>query len=284
MRPDDLFVHVHSRKFCCVLDPALVLGSRFGLVFAMRLSRVLEPWLTRSFWRMIDSSELILPTLRAAAPSEPACALQPLPGTLQEWIVLRDNTDAGSWPFRWVGDNVAESQFQGVADAALVTRYEALAEALESGAPCDEDSAAHSWPPGWDDTRISLDTVALSAALGGALVLTVSAAGQEPWPVRTLAQIGCPARLLDPLPTECSASLFAAERELLRDALVTAELTSVAQELPRLAALHVSVGPSIAAARPADGFAPMSQEGLQRQPWIEVDGLCDELRGWWYYL
>jgi hypothetical protein len=282
MRPDELFVHVRSRKFNCVLDPALVLGSHLGLAFAVRLSRVLEPWLTRSFWRMIDSSELIMPELSTAAPSEPDSMLRPLAGTLRAWIVLRDSTDAGSWPFRWVGDNVALSQFQGVADAGLVTRYEALAEAMSCSAP-EDHIASDPWSRVWNHAESSLDTIALSAALGGALVLTASTAGQEPWPVKAMARIGHPARLLDPLPSERPASLFASERELLRDALVTAELASMVQELPELAVLHVSVASSMTALDPTELIASCAW-GLDPEQRGAALDLCNEVQGWWYYL
>ncbi|TCW80231.1 hypothetical protein C5O80_25680 [Burkholderia sp. SRS-46] len=283
MRADDMLVSVRSRKLACVLDPALVLGSRVGVAFALRLARVLEPWLTRSFWQVIDASELLLPDLAAAPQDDAADARWPLADVLRAWIALRDATDAGAWPFRWIGDNLAESQLDGAADPGIVMHYETLAEALAMRLRPEHEPRHGIWPSRWDHREASVDTLALSAALDGALVLTAAMAEREPWPVQALARIGHPARLLDPLPDERSASLFAAERALLRDALAAAGLASLAQALPPLVALHVNVAPAMLAAAwmpvplPADeGPAPLAP-GAAANLW-------DDVRAWWYYL
>ncbi|KIP18936.1 hypothetical protein KY49_4036 [Burkholderia sp. MSHR3999] len=282
MRADDMLVSVRSRKLACVLDPALVLGSRVGLAFALRLSRVLEPWLTRSFWQVIDASELLLPGLAAGAPNDDIDAQWPLADVLQAWIALRDATDASAWPLRWIGDNLAESQLDGAVASGIVMHYEALAEALAARLRLDEDPVSGIWPSRWRPREASVDALALSAALEGALVLTASVAQREPWPVQALARLGRPARLLDPLPAERSASLFAAERALLLDALAAAGLASLAQELPPLVALHVNVVPAMVAA--AAHVPPRAEEGLAPAPRIDAANPWDDVRAWWYYL
>lgn len=244
MGADDFQVTVRRKKLTCVLDPALVLGSPFGLMFALRLAQVVEPWLTRAFWQLIDASELLLPRL-AAAPAAQA-PLQPLAPVLRAWIALRDVTDAGSWRFRWIGDKLADSQLQDAADAGLLRRYEALAEAaLRRNPPASVGRLA--WPPAWDPLETSLDTLAVSAALDGALVLTAEVGDAAPWPVQALGRIGAAVNALQPMPAE---SLFAHERALLRDALAAAGLAGVAQQLPRLVALHLSLP------QPADALLP----------------------------
>ncbi|OJB13733.1 hypothetical protein BGV54_27770 [Burkholderia ubonensis] len=282
MRADDMLVSVRSRKLACVLDPALVLGSRVGLAFALRLSRVLEPWLTRSFWQVIDASELLLPGLAAGAPNDDIDAPWPLADVLQAWIALRDATDASAWPLRWIGDNLAESQLDGAVAPGIVMHYEALAEALAARLRLDEDPVSGIWPSRWRPREASVDALALSAALEGALVLTASVAQREPWPVQALARLGRPARLLDPLPAERSASLFAAERALLLDALAAAGLASLAQELPPLVALHVNVVPAMVAA--AAHVPPREEEGRAPAPRIDAANPWDDVRAWWYYL
>ncbi|RQR50632.1 hypothetical protein DIE19_30225 [Burkholderia sp. Bp9126] len=283
MRADDMLVSVRSRKLACVLDPALVLGSRVGLPFALRLSRVLEPWLTRSFWQVIDASELLLPGLAAASRRDDAEARWPVADVLRAWIALRDATDAGAWPFRWIGDNLAESQLDGAADPGIVMDYETLAEALLMRLRPEDEPQHGIWPSRWNHREASVDTLALSAALDGALVLTAAMAEREPWPVQALARIGHPARLLDPLPDERSASLFAAERTLLRDALAAAGLASLAQALPPLVALHVNVVPAMreAAWMPV---LPSADEGPGTPDRIAAANPWDDVRAWWYYL
>lgn len=281
MRPDDMLVSVRSRKLACVLDPALILGSPFGLSFALRLTQVLEPWLTRAFWQLVDASELVIPQLGTSTPPDIA-ALQPLGPVLQGWIALRDHTDAGSWPFRWVGDRLAESQLQDPTDTGLIGRYEALAETLFSRTAHDPPPGRHPWPLYWDPLRASLDTLALSAALDGAIVLMAQAASEEPWPVQALRCADLQAELLDPVPSE---SLFSAERALLRDALAAAGLASLAPQLPRLAALHVTVAGLAQVASMAELVAH-GEPGVfaaEEHPAIPAN-LWSVARAWWYYV
>jgi hypothetical protein len=282
MHADDLFVHVHRRKLCCVLDPMLVLGTRVGCVFAVRLAQVLEPWLTRSFWQVIDASDWLMPALVAAHPvgggetgaQEPADDLtRPLHEVLQSWIALRDRTDAGSWPFRWIGDNLAGSQLQASVDASVVTRYEVLAEALSAQAVFTEAFALDPLS-GWDQADASLDALALSVALDGAVVLTASARDAQPWPVQALARIGRPARLLDPVPDARAVSIFGAERDVLRHALAAAGLAGMVQELPRLAALHVNLSYAASFRWLGNGQVREPDAG---NPW-------NGAQAWWYYL
>ncbi|MFX8008165.1 hypothetical protein ABTK85_19195, partial [Acinetobacter baumannii] len=98
MGASDLRVTGDGVKLRCVLDPPLVLGHAWGRPLALGLTRVFETWLPRSFWRVLDASEL------NSLDTEAAPWLHPL--ALSDWTALRDGTDAGSWPMRWVGDNL----------------------------------------------------------------------------------------------------------------------------------------------------------------------------------
>lgn len=269
MLADDLLVSVRSRKLPCVLDPALVLGSAWGLELALRLTWVTEPWLTRAFWQLIDASELLMPQL-ADAPAPDM--LQPRDDVLRAWIALRDHTDAGSWPFRWVGDRFAESQLKDHADAGLLERYESLAESLAGRAGDGEAELRHGWPLLWDPLQASLDTLALSAALDAAVVLTAHVHDDNPWPVRALHRLDLHTARLDPVPPD---SLFAAERALLRDALAAAGLASMVQRLPPLAVVHVMTGDApraIGGDELAGGHAQAATD-----PWRDA-------RAWWYLI
>jgi hypothetical protein len=106
-----------------------------------------------------------------------------------------------------------------------------------------------------------MDAVALSACLEGALLLSERTAGGDgdPWPVQALARACVPTHRLDPPPEH---TLFRVERDLVRDALVSAGLVTLAQCLPPLAAVHVIVDTT------ADA---------QRNPW-------ETARAWWYPL
>ena len=266
MHAGDWSLTVCQRKLACVLDPSLVLGFRDGPALALRLTRVFEPWLTRSFWQVIDSSDLLLRRhelgVRALAPGL-ADGLQPDAQALATWVAMRDQTDAGSWTLRWMGDCLAESQVRDGADADVVDRYELLAAALAQRVQRGERGTARL---GLDPVSTALDTLALSACLDGALVLTPTLPtddAADPWPVRALARAGLAATRLDPIPAD---ALFATERQWVRDALVSAGLSTVALRLPPLAVVHVL----------ADGARTAGDDGeALDDPW-------DEAQAWWY--
>lgn len=259
MRAGDLWVTVSQRRLACVLDPVLTLGHSQGPTLALRLTQVLEPWLTRSFWQVIDASELLRHRRRQrGATAPPPGRVVPDDQALSAWIALRERTDAGSWPLRWVGDSLPESQVKDAADTGVVERCELLTGALtERAALTGAEQLA--WSEGLDPVLGALDTLALSASLDGAMVLSLLPEGGvgEPWPVQALARAGLQAQRLEPLPEH---TLFAAERQLLREALVSAGLAALAERLPRLAVVHAVVD------------ADASPQG---DPW-------NGARAWWY--
>ena len=271
MRTTDLSLRVSQRKQACVLDPALLLAHAQGPAFALRLTRVLEPWLTRSFWQLIDASELLSRHGCVDATQDlGAPRMLPDASALADWISLRDNTDAGSWPLRWVGDNVAESQIGDDADADVVGRYEHLASALAQRVESKLAQCGR-WRHGVDPRLSAMDTLALSATLDGALVLSVTplSQAQDPWPVQAMTLAGLNALRLEPMSQD---TLFAAERLWVRDALVSAGLAALAERLPQLAVLHVMVNvntPPLPPAGLADAQLP--------DPWASA-------QGWWYPL
>jgi len=254
MHRADLSVSVSQRKLACVLDPALVLGHAFGPTLALRLTQVMEPWLTRSFWQTLDASELLLRQSERADSHAADSALSA--SALAEWIALREGTDAGSWVFRWIGDRLAESQVQDAADIGVVDRFERLAEALaqrwERSAP-----ARASW--GFDALAGALDALALSATLDGALVLGSAGAAALPWPVQAARRIELAESRLEPE----RESLFAAERSVVREALARAGLAPLLANAPPLAALHLVFD---------DTLAPES----------DTPDPCGAAHLWWY--
>jgi hypothetical protein len=268
VRTADLSLRVSLRKLPCVLDPTLILAHAQGPEFAMRLTQVLEPWLTRSFWQIIDSSELL--TRSALLPSAQGTDSRHVltdSHALTAWIALRDRTDAGSWPLRWVGDNLPESQLGEDEALDVIERYESLARALEDRT---EGRLPHCspWCKGISPITAAMDAVVLSATMGGALILCTLVDGGEPWTVQALALAGVEAQRLQP---ERDDSLFHTEHEWVRDRLVTAGLAVLAQQLPSLAAMHVLADFSrFASCDDASGDAA-------GDPW-------DGARAWWYVL
>jgi hypothetical protein len=244
MRSGDLWLSVRQRKLPCVIDPALALCDAHGPRLARQLTQVVEPWLTRSFWQAIDASELLLraPARELGAQTAAAAAgaaSKPLPGALLEWMALRENTDAGSWLFRWVGDCFAESQTQDAADARVVMRYEALAEAF--AARLAQPGPGPHWVHVYDPVGAAMDAVVLSATLFGAAVLGPLAGEPEPtpWPAQALQRARVSVQQIE---TPAAPPVFAAERMLLHEALAVAGLAPMLELMPPLAVLHAWAG------------------------------------------
>jgi hypothetical protein len=260
MRQADLSFTVSQHKLACVLDPTLVLAHAQGPALALRLTRVLEPWLTRSFWHVIDASDLLYaPALRDST-TEP-----PNEAAVAGWIALRDSNDASSWLLRWIGDNHAESQLRDSSDAAVIERYEMLADALAHRSERASEPRRR-WAS-VDPAANAIDALALSATLDGALILGEVPASGAPWPVQALDQAGLEATALIPMPAD---TVFAAERQLLRSLLAGAGLAALLARLPRLAVVHVATGTQATAASVEDG-------AHAADPWAGA-------RAWWYEL
>lgn len=248
MGASDLRVTVDQAKLRCVIDPALALDHAEGPRLAQRLTRVFETWLTRSFWQLIDASEL----LRESGPD---------PVALGEWIVLRDRTDAASWLLRWVGDSVAESQLKASAGDDALERYEWLAAALEARLP-----PASPWQPGFDRVGGAVDALTLSAALEGALILSQRPNTDGlPWAVQALVRLGLPFEEV----AADSDDLFAVERQLVRQSLASVGLSALLQALPPLAVVHVLVSTRTA--------GDIGSADDAADPWARA-------RAWWYPL
>jgi hypothetical protein len=247
MRQGDLSLTVSQRKLRCVLDPSLVLGHSQGMPLAQRLTQVMEPWLTRSFWQTLDASELLL--RRSLAEQDPLANAAPLPSpqAMVEWNALRESTDAGSWTLRWVGDRLAESQLQDAGDATLIDRFEQLTENL--AIRWERQALPPGYLRGLDTAGVTLDALALAVALDDALVL--SARGQResdaaPWLARAAQRIDIAVDCIDPE----RHPLLCAERQVVRQALASAGLAPLLTHSLPLAVLHVL--PADTAMHPSD--------------------------------
>lgn len=257
MRRADFSVQLQRRKAACVLDTALLLGHAQGPALALCLAQELEPWLTRSFWQALDASELLCLHGQVAAG---AGAVHPL--ALARWVRWREGVEPGQWFARWIGDCMAESVLREDADAALIERYEGLAEALQS-----RDDAAggkqEAWRPGLDAVVAARDALALSAALDGAIVLADAAPGALPAPLQTALRARLVASV-EPVDVAGEATLFGAERRFLRDALARAGLAPLLQSLPPLAVLHAWIDETaVAQAKAAAALAEAPPD-----PWV----------------
>lgn len=240
MGPGDLQVQVWQRRLPCVVEPALVLARPDGTALALGLARAFEAWLTRAFWSVLDASELL-----AGSPPSGSTVSDPGPDprALADWLELRRTTDAASWTLRWLGDSVADTQARDGSAIELIDRYEHLVEILharlERGRPRSTSERADlAWRAGLDRGEAAVDAIALSAALGGALVLC---SAREPDAAPVAVEVLAAAEVS---PSEClpgDSSLLGAERGIVREAIAAAGLAAMLHDVPTLAALRARV-------------------------------------------
>lgn len=272
----DLSLRLSQRRRACVLDPALIL-SRFGLLLVRRLGEVLELWVPREFWHILDNSQFYLEqpeSLFHPPGNEHRMVARRVPdraevaGAIKEWERIRLESDLSGLNFFWVGDGLPESLVPTGTAPDLVWRYEALAHALDRHL-ADRGPMASA----------ARDTAALAAALGGAFVLTH----------RTTEDIakGVPPAICDVVRhrVPCTSvsddhPLVTTEREYLRHLLVHSTAASLVWSGLNLAVLHL-VAPGAASLDAAprtaltddlaevDAAAPMAECGSD--PW---DGAC----------
>lgn len=273
MLTNDLNVTVSQRKPACVLDPGLLLNHAIGPTLALRLARVFEVWLTRSFWQVIDSSDLWQRYADSQADQRRLLAARQVPDeyALNGWLLMRDSLNSASRGLFWLDDCPARSNAGDEVEADIIERYEWLAFNLSErvGQFDPNASATVPWCDGLDRVAAALDTLVLSVLLDSALVLCAVSADELPAPVLALQRAGLQADLLDP---PAPAGLFAAERLWARNALAAAGLSALLEQLPGLVVVHALLpAPSLL------GLLPTSEvdQLIQPDPWRNC-------RAWWY--
>lgn len=261
-----LSVTVGQRRWPCVLDPALLL-SRYGLMLARHLSEVMELWVVRELWHILDNThfyrrqpQLLLPDNNQGEPAE-----EELAQALSGWEQARLQTDLGGLKLFWVGDGPTESLLPPGADPRLTWRCEALSRALDQRLSGDGSGLLPAFR----------DAAALTATLGSALILAVLPAQGAPALCEALNGWGIPCSELD-----SNDVMVELEREQLRRILVYAGLAKLWWAGLRMAALHLVLPPS----RLDPGQLP--EEDHQEENGLEPEEseLWNGARGFWYPL
>ena len=277
----DLSVTISQRRWACVLDPTLAF-SNYGLPLVKHLCGVMELWVGRELWHILDNTyfylqqpESLLPNKAGHTSKGRPASQQQLIRILQEWERTRTETDSANLGLCWVGDSPNESFVPEDKDSALIWRYERLSASLDGRLNSTGTLAA-----------AYRDTVALAVAEGRSLILThlpESDRGDFPPDICILLQEwGIPCERVAP---ECA--WMALERDYLRQLIVQAGLARLRWAGLRLAVLQlVAPAASVSAAAPPETIlftdldATLDPE-QDSQP--EAD-LWQDARGFWYAL
>ena len=233
-------VTLRPHRLVCVVDPALAFAPE-GPFIVRQLARVIEVWVFRELWHILDNTLYFARTPGVLASSEASTAsaasvasvdsAEGVLDALDDWERLRYDHDLAALKLFWVGDGLAESLLPDNEGAALVARFECLAEALDGRNP-DHDKARPL------DVGFR-DTAALAAALQGAFVLTMLPAGQAPAQSvpalgQALAHWQIPCEEAEP-----DHPILLMERDVLRQYLVQAGLARLCLAGGRLAVVEI---------------------------------------------
>ena len=211
----------------CVLDPSLVL-SPHGVAIASSLSQILNIWIVRELWHILENidlylqkPELILSEKIIADEQSPhtISAKEELWYSLKKWETLRNQNDLTNLNMFWLGDSLRESLLLPNQNVDIFQQWEWLASFLDK----QIDLCA---TPKNILTLAFRDAIAMTASLDSAFLLTArspsnkKAAETPPEICQSLTQWGISCQLI----TSSELSLTP-EREHLRQLLVTTGLT-----------------------------------------------------------
>jgi hypothetical protein len=165
----NLSLTLSQRRRACVLDPALVL-CWFGLPLIRRLGDLVEMWMPRELWHILDNSQFYMEKPETLCQPESTAKQDQLRwikpkdeivAAIKVWEHVRLESDLSGLKVFWIGDGLSESFVPPGTNADLVWRYEAFAQTLDRHLKSNGPVAC-----------AARDTAALAAALGTAFVLT----------------------------------------------------------------------------------------------------------------
>lgn len=157
----------------CIIDPTLAL-SQYGVTLIKHLGKVMDLWVVRELWNILDNPtlylkhpELITPRgfLLNTTPEQERMALTETLVSLKEWEKFRTETDLTQLHLFWLGDSPRESLLPVNKSLDLFWRWEAMANSI------DPQLAQVSTT----DYLLPLafrDTIALAMSLESAIILT----------------------------------------------------------------------------------------------------------------
>ncbi len=280
----DLSVTLRQRRWACVLDPVLAL-SEYGLPLVKQLGDVMNLWVVREFWHMLDNTYFYWQQSDLSAEETGSLAgetvvqshlSQQALCTLKEWERLRMETDLGSLNLFWIGDGLGESLLPKETDASVVGRWEVLARSLEN----QQNGQRHSSEP---LTSAFRDAAALTVALSSALILTYRSpediARNLPPPIcSALISWGIPCQEI-----EREDAIASLERDYLLQLLIQSGLAKFLWTGLHLTVLHLVVPHAAAIAPPADWTEEFSLPELETwQELPEAENFWEVAQGFWY--
>jgi hypothetical protein len=269
--------HPYTRP--CVLDLSVLL-TPYGLELVKSLGTVLELWISRELWHILNDTHFYLRDSQSILLANVSAQLNPSPFSIEQEAALQNlasfSMDVGLTHLNlfWIGDRLGESLIPPYTDSRLLHRWELLAQALDSY--INQQQKTHD-----PLTPVWRDTLSLAAALDAAFILTVQPIGKTqdlPDVCRTMAGWGIACREIEPL--DAIATL---ERDSLRQLFVQAGLSKFLWAGLNLTILHLIVPAAALCGNTnfvsidhfADSESNITNSAFTFNPW-------NDSQGFWY--
>lgn len=276
-------ITLNQRRWSCVLDPNLAL-SAYGVLLVQSLRHVLELWIARELWHILDNPNFYLTQPEWAVPQtelelSPArqTATQQKKQVFRSWETLRVQTPPRDLNLFWIGDRPSDSILPMGTDPQIIQSWEVLARSLDQRLPEKFTSGVLA--------SAFRDTVALSAVLGSAFILTYqpSETGEKvdtpPEICQLLAQWGIPCQQIDALD-----AVAVIERETLLSLMVSTGFSKFLWAGLHLIVLHL-VLPSAWATVYKTQLSPVSLSVNDEEiPEASLLDCWQGAKGFWYRL
>lgn len=276
-----------SQHRICIIDPVLAL-SVYGVPLIQQLGEVMELWVVRELWHILDNSnfylhhpELITPRGidSSKTPKQERVALEETLWSLKKWEQFRRSNDLGRLNLFWLGDSLKESLLPKNRNLQVFWQWEALTKSLDS--QLDQSQTIDYVLP-----LAFRDTIALAVSLGSAFILTYQQKADfekklPPEICKSLEFWGISCQILTP-----TEPLVSAERDYLQQLLVSTGTLKFLWAGLHLIVLHLFVPEypktEILSQKLPPSLSSLAEDktdklNIQNHSWVGA-------RGFWYLL
>ena len=294
-------ITLSQRQWPCVLDPFLAL-SPHGLSLARQLGRVMELWVVRELWHILDNTCFyrqypeteVLPEANLFYSSRLSSLISDEnlvsvldKKALEEWEYARTDINLTGLNLFWIGDQLGQSLLPEGVQSNIIKRYERLACDLENR-PQQDATTCEPFKPA------ARDALALAVTLDSAFILTYLPNQNHSQKSQSVLFDALDSWHIPYTQVDDTDAIVSIERDYIRHLLVHAGLSSILWSSGlRLAILHLSLpaAPSILIAEDDPDEIDIGLLNACNQGWrtpnrqtqnSSASNLWAEARGFWY--